>query len=187
MRKKSIKIIKEGLEITNQEIKVKQWEEVKKEILSSIPKKYKIEVEGLDADDKYFHPIIKIEDDIIIKGQGDIDINKSAGIYAWRLQIKQHVGCYIKTVEFDIKNLDHLNKVLSRWDTYKDKIKQYLELCKTINENIEMLEDIKRNIEGSLLFDIFEQEKRKKCLDNLFTVKEWIENERIIENYSGIN
>ena len=31
---------------------------------------------GIDADDKYFHPIIKIEDDIIIKGQGDIDINK---------------------------------------------------------------------------------------------------------------
>lgn len=124
---------------------------------------------------------------MIIKGQGNIDTNKSAGIYAWRLQIEQHVGGYIKIVGFDIENLDHLNKVLSNWDLYKDRIKQCLQLCKTINENIEMLEDVKRNIEGSLLFDIFEQEKRKKCLDNLFTVKEWIENERIIENYSGIN
>ena len=49
-----------------------------------------------------------------------------------------------------------------------------------------MLKDIQNTIQGSLLYDTFLREDREKCLQQLFNVKEWIENERVIEKYSGL-
>lgn len=152
------------------------------QLLSVIPQNYKIGIEGLDDENKYFHPFIKVEDDIIIKGQGDIETDY---IYAWELEVQQTLEPYMHTISFTIEDLGELNKVLANWNIYKDKVKQYLEVCKTINENINMLQEIKTSIEANLLSDLWLKDSRKECLDKLFTVKEWIENERIIENYSG--
>lgn len=168
----------------NQESKIQKWEFLKKEILPMIPNQYKIDVEGLDDDSEYFHPIIKLEDDIVIRGQAD---TRNDYVYGWDLQVKQQVGVWIKTVGFNIESLEKLNRILINWDKYKTKIKQYIEINKTINENIDMLQEIQNNIQDNLLNDMFLREDRKNCLNKLFTVKEWIENERVIENYTGIN
>jgi len=170
--------------MTNEENKKQKWEILKQELLSMIPKKFKIKAEDLDNDGKYFHPVIEVEDNIIIRGQADIDNNDR--IYAWSIQTHQTIGCCIRTVSFDINDQNQINKILVNWDKYKIKIKKYLEISKIINENINMLQEIKNNIQCNLLNNTFTDEDRKECLNKLFSVKEWIENERIIENYSGI-
>jgi hypothetical protein len=169
----------------NIELKKQKWETLKKELLVVVPKEYKISVDGLEYDDKYFHPYIVVEDDIVIKGQADIDNNNR--IYGWGLQTKHSAGCYLYTINFCIEDENKITNILADWDMYKNRIKKYLEISKTINTNINMLQEIKNNIESNLLNNTFTQEERKDCLNKLFTVKEWIENERIIENYSGIN
>jgi len=169
--------------MTNAESKIKKWEMIKKGLLSIIPAEYTVDVEGLNDDSKYFHPIIKVENEIIIQGQGDTD---NDDIYAWRLQVEQIVGHSIYIVGFDIEGLKQISRILENWNKYKDKIKQYLEVNKIINQNIGMLQEIKTNIQNNLLNDTFTQEERRECLSKLFEVKEWIENERIIEKYSGI-
>ncbi len=171
--------------MSNEELKKQKWETLKKELLVVVPKEYKISVDGLEDDSKYFHPFIVVEDDIAIRGQADIDDNNK--IYAWGLQVKQSVGRFLYTIDFRIDDENKIANILSNWDTYKNRIKKYLEICKIINTNINMLQEIKNNIESNLLNDTFTQEDRKECLSKLFIVKEWIENERIIENYSGIN
>ncbi len=162
--------------------KIRKWETLKSEILSAIPSEYIIDVEDLEREDnKYFHPYIKINDDIVIKGQCDIDTDR---IYGWGLETKQYTGGLIYTVSLNIESFDQVIRVLTNWDKYKDKLIHYIEISKLINENIEMLKSIKSNIEYKLLNDVFDEEDKKECLDKLFKVKEWIENERIIEKYS---
>jgi hypothetical protein len=159
--------------------KIAKWELLKKSILEILPKDIKIAVEGLDDESKYFHPIIKI-DNYIIKAQGDTEADH---IYGWGLEVEQILGCFIHTISLGIDNLEQLKQVIVGWKKYKPKIEAYLEICKTINENIELLAEIKRNIEGNLINDTLTEEYRKACISNLFMVKEWLENERIIENY----
>ena len=83
---------------------------------------------------------------------------------AWRLQIKQHVGCYIKTVEFDIKNLDHLNKkCFQDGTTYKDKNKNniwnYVKQLMRILKCLRILKGISKVV---YCLYIFEQEEKKE-------------------------
>lgn len=159
--------------------KIAKWELLKKSILEILPKDIKIAVEGLDNESKYFHPTIKI-DNYIIRGQGDIGTDH---IYAWGIEVEQRLNSFIHTISLGIDNLEQLKQVIVGWKKYKPKIEAYLEICKTINENIELLAEIKRNIEGNLINDTLTEEKRMACVNNLFNVKEWLENERIIENY----
>lgn len=162
--------------------KLRKWEILKIEILSSIPSEYTIDVEDLEREDnKYFHPFIKVNDDIVIKGQCDIDTNR---IYGWGLETKQQTCGLIYTVSLNIDSFDQVIRVLTNWGKYKNKVMQYIEISKSINENIEMLKEIQGNIQSKLLNDNFQEEDKKECLDKLFKVKEWIENERIIEKYS---
>ena len=169
----------------NTEQKIAKWEILKKIILEFIPENYTINVKGLDDDSEYFHPVINIENDVVITGQSDVN-HSDDNVYAWTLRTHQDIGVYTKVIEFNIDGLEQIKKILEDWQDYRIKIMQYIDMCKIINQNIEMLQEIKGNIQGNLLCDTFLKEDRDKCLKNLFVVKEWIENERLIDRCSGL-
>ena len=166
------------------ETKLSKWEILKQQLLDVIPPNYTISVEGLDNDSIYFHPIINVNEDIVVRGQAD---EGSREIYAWGLAIKNPIGKSLYRIVFNIEGLDHIKRLLNNWQKYKVKVMQYIDICKIIQQNIEMLREIQTTIEDKLLLDTFIQEDKKQCLQKLFQVKEWIENERIIEKYGGSN
>jgi hypothetical protein len=172
--------------MNNQEKKIEKWETIKKQIIEVVPDSYTIAVEGLDDDSQYFHPVISIDEGLIIRGQSDINGNNKSGVYAWGLRTEYPLGMFIHTIEFPIDDLEHIKKILDNWQKYKTKIAQYIDVCKNIEQNIAMLKEIQNTIQRNLLYDTFLREDRKKCLQQLFNVKEWIENERVIEKYSGL-
>lgn len=165
------------------ETKLSKWEILKQQLLDVIPPNCTISVEGLDNDSIYFHPIINVDEDMVFRGQSDV---RSHNIYAWRLVIRNPLWGSLYKSEFNIEGLDHIKRLLNNWQKYKVKIMQYVDICKIIQQNIEMLREIQTTIENKLILDTFLQEDKKQCLQKLFQVKEWIENERIIEKYGGL-
>ena len=167
--------------MTNSEIKIKKWEEIKDSVLSAIPEEYKVETKGLKNDSEYFHVIVKLDENLIAEGQ--CDVRDDADIYGWTIDIEQIISPFKHNISIRVRvdDLEHLERVLNNWEHYKGKIFEYVDICKKINENIRMLEEIKTTIEGNLLHETFREEDRKKCFEKLFDVKEYIENNRVLE------
>jgi len=49
------------------------WKKIKADIIKEIGTEYEISVEGLEREDQYFHPVVKLNDDSYLKAQCHVD------------------------------------------------------------------------------------------------------------------
>ena len=163
---------------TNQELKQKHWKSIKNDFMKLIPKQYKVEVEGIENNDKYYHPKVKISDDIYLKGQCDIEHNN---VYAVNLiqESKQTIGCFVYQIETYIDN-DQIEFVLKNFKIVEPKIKEVFLQIEKINHFTKLLDEIKTDLMFQTVFNIVDIEKKKETLQTLYSVTEFIENERFL-------
>ena len=164
--------------LTNQELKQKHWKSIKNDFMKLIPKQYKVELVGIENDDEYYHPKVKISDEIYLKGQCDL---KNKYIYAVNLlqESKQTIGSFVYQIETYMDN-DQIEFVLNNFKKIEPKIKEVFLQIEKINHFNKLLDEIKTDLMFQTIFNIVDIEKKKETLQTLYSVTEFIENERFL-------
>lgn len=164
--------------MTNSELKKKNWKEVKGKFLEKVPKRFKIRVEGLEDDTKCYHPIIELDKELIIKGQGDIG---TSYIYALDLKIAKQltVGCFLYNASVTINDDDHFEYLMEKYEKVRDSLMEsLLEI-----EKIYILEGDLRKVQDNIIYNAVAKEvdkaKLKDSIDKLYSVTEYLENKRL--------
>jgi hypothetical protein len=160
------------------ELKRENWKSIKSDFLKGIPKRFKIETEGLNDETDYYHPVIRISDDIIIKGQADV---KSDRVYALVLQIEKRFSdkrfLHVIGLSADFQN--ELLYLLENFEKLQPKIEESFEMIKKIYLMQADLKAVQDNIIETSISKLYDQSKIQDSLDNLYTVTEFIENQRL--------
>ncbi len=164
--------------MTNSELKKKNWKEVKGKFLEKVPKRFKVRVEGLEDDTKYYHPIIELDQELIIKGQGDIG---TSYIYGLNLEIAKQltVGCFLYNASLSIDSDDHFEYLMENYEKVRASLMEsLLEI-----EKIYILEDDLRKVQKNIIYNAVAKEvdkaKLKDSIDKLYSVTEYLENKRL--------
>lgn len=162
----------------NIELKKKQWKIAKKEWIKNIPKKYKIEIDGLNSNQKYYHPIITLDDDISIKGQGDTESNS---IYGEKVLLNKKLinGGFLYEISIDVNSLEQLEYLVNNFDKIKDKLnKRFCEIEKIhiFRNNLKVLQE---NIIYNSIQKHIDIPKTNKSIKDMYEITEFLENERL--------
>lgn len=171
--------------------KLEHWNLIKAEFSTNVPEPYSIEVADMDAPNCYYHPVIHIDDVYSIKGQANTNnpehewSKASNDVYAISLEAKYEHNNVIETLSFAIDEYEDMNRVLSNWKDYKPFIDKYAEIQKTICDNEDLLKSIKYSIQDNILRKKFAHDEQLACVERLLKVKNFIEDERMIEKFGG--
>lgn len=171
--------------------KYEHWDSIKSNFLSHIPEQYSPQVTGLDKEDTYYHVSISIDDTYSIVGQSHIKNEKSDyssdsdNIYALRLEAMYAHNYQQKSLSFDIGDYKQMEKILFNWQEYKPFIDKYLAVQKAICDNIDVLSNIRSTIQTTILQEKFNKDEQARCVKDLMEVKNFIEDERMIEKFGG--
>lgn len=164
----------------NQEIKKQNWKEAKINFIANIPQEFKIRVDGIDDDSKYCHPIIELDDDLIIRGQLDTSYSR---IYGLCLVITKEiiVGSFLYKTSIPINEDEYLYYIVNNYDKIKQSLKNaFIEI-----EKLYLLQNdltiIKNNLIESAVSKEINQSKLKESINKLYSVTEYIENQRYLK------
>lgn len=167
------------MEKTIVETKKALWKKIKVDFLKDVPKKYKIDVEGIEVDGDYFHPVIHLDENTIIKGQCDI---RSNYVYGLRVELKNPLTLspyiYCIHIEFDNENFVYL---VNNFEQVKVKLNDSFEMVKNLYVMQHELKKIQDNIIYNSISKLVNQDKVKQSLDGIYKVSEFVENQRIAE------
>ena len=85
----------------NSELKKAHWRKIKKDFISKIPKRFNLDIEGLEDESEYYHPIIILDDELIIRGQCSLGFED---VYALSIHFKTkaEIGSYLYKAELGI-------------------------------------------------------------------------------------
>lgn len=78
-----------------------------------------------------------------------------------------------------------MEKILSNWQEYKTFIDKYLAVQKSICDNMDVLKNIQSTIQTTILQEKFNKDEQARCVKDLMEVKNFIEDERMIEKFGG--
>lgn len=162
--------------LTNQELKQKHWKSIKKEFIAKIPKHFKIEVNGIEDDNVYYHPIITLSDDFYIHCQ--CDINKKY-VYGFCLKSKRSItvdylsyspviSLYDGKMEYVLNNF---TKILEKLIAAENEIFKIYSL-------IGLLKESANKISNTVIDEIIDKIELKKSIRSLEEVVEYLENQR---------
>lgn len=171
--------------------KLEHWNSIKSEFSANVPEAYTIEIIGMDAQDCYYHPTVYIDDIYSIRGQANISNPKhewsqvSNNVYGLSLEAKYEHNNVIETLSFAIDEYEDMNRVLSNWKDYKPFIDKYVEIQKTICDNEDLLKSIKYSIQENILRKKFAHDEQLACVERLLKVKNFIEDNRLLERFGG--
>ena len=167
------------MEKTKIETKKAVWKKIKVDFLKDVPKKYKIDVEGIEDDSDYFHPIIHLDENTIIIGQSDI---RSDDVYGLRVELKNPLilppVIYHIQISFDDENFVYL---VNNFEKVKAKLNENFEMIKSLYVMQHELKKIQDNIIYNSISKLVNQDKVKQSLDGIYKVSEFIENQRLAE------
>ena len=164
----------------NSELKKVHWKKIKKDFISKIPTRFKLDIEGLEDESEYYHPIIILNDELIIRGQCSLGFED---VYALSIHFKNKVeiGSYLYNAELGIDNDDKLLYLLNNFE----KIREYLN--ESLKEIIK-LESLKNSlsvIQKDLIYHSIskniDKQKLKNNIETLYQVSDYLENKRLSE------
>ena len=168
----------ENQELTLQEQKQKHWKSIKNDFMKLIPKQYKVELEGMEKNDQYYHPIVRISEEIYLKGQCDLGNNNIYGICLNQIS-PQTVGCLVYQIETYMDN-SQIEFVLNNFKMIEPKIKEVFLQIQKINHFNCLLNEIRNDLMYQTIFNIVDIKKKKETLQTLYSVTEFVENERFL-------
>lgn len=168
--------------------KQEHWASIKADFMAHVPEQYTVQPIEIDTDSKYYHPTIIIDDDYWIKGQADICQTISSNpvkeyVYGIRLECFYECSCLKYSLGFEIGTYENMKRVLENWTKYKPWIDKYIEVQKVITNNMKLLQDVENKIQSELLQQKFDNDDAIECVNKLLTVKNFIEDERLIERF----
>jgi len=162
----------------NSDLKKANWKSIKSDFLKGIPKRFKIETEGINNETDYYHPIIRITDEIIVKGQAD---TKTERVYALVLQIEKQFSDkrYLHTIGLSADFENELTYLLENFEKLQPKIQESFEMIKKIYSMQADLKVVQDNIIGCSISKLYDESKLQDSLASIYTVSEFIENQRL--------
>lgn len=148
------------------------WKNVKKELLEILPKEYTLKTDGLEDDDKYLVITIELRDGNYITLQCDCD-NKE-DYYG--------ITFYIASDKIDKKICyciykDNFIDFITNYNS--EKFKSIYKYINIINDNINKLESVRNKLISDRIESLSEVGNNKKILNDLKSVIEDIENNRL--------
>ena len=147
----------------NSELKKAHWKKIKKDFIPKIPKKFNLDIEGLEDESEYYHPIIILDDELIIRGQCSLGFED---VYALSIHFKTkaEIGSYLYKAELGIDD-DKLLYLLNNFEKIREYLNESLKeiikleslkyslsviqkdlICHSISKNIDK-QKLKNNIE----------------------------------------
>lgn len=168
----------ENQELTLQEQKQKHWKSIKNDFMKLIPNQYKVELENIENKDQYYHPKVKISDEIYLKGQCDLGSNNVYAVSLLKIS-KQNIGSYVYQIETYMDN-SQIEFVLNNFKMIGPKIKEVFLQIEKINKFSNLLNEIRSDLMYQTIFNIVDIEKKKETLKTLYSVTEFVENERFL-------
>lgn len=154
-------------------MKKEHWKSIKADFLKIIPESFQIDVEDLDNESDYYHPVILVEENIIIRGQCDINTEY---VYGLDIKFNEFNG---HTYSISINDYKELVFLLSDWDRLKVRIIESMDKCKLIYQMEEELKKVRDNLMSCAILEISDREKMLNAKDSLYKVTEFIENNRL--------
>ena len=164
----------------NSELKKTNWKKIKKDFISKIPKRFKVDVEGLDDECEYYHPVIILDSELTIRGQCDI---RTEYIYALSINLKNKVeiGSYLYNAGLSIDGDDEMLYILNNFEKIRESLNE------SLNETIK-LESLKRSlsvVQEDLIYHAIskniDKQKLKNDIELIYGVSEYLENKRLLE------
>lgn len=163
--------------LTNQELKQKHWKSIKKEFIAKIPKQFKIEIQGIEDDNKYYHPIITLSDEFYIHSQCDLNTKY---IYGFCLKSNRSITIdsliyspviYLYDDKMDYF-LNNYTKILEKLIAAENEIFKIYSL-------IGLLKESANKISNTVIDEIIDKIELKKSIRSLEEVVEYLENKRL--------
>lgn len=163
---------------TTVEIKKRIWKKAKVKFLKNVPKEYKVSVEGLEDDTKYCHPIIHLDENIIIRGQIDIG---NEDVYALHLVLKEklQLSPYLYTMSLDIENDEHFEYLVKNYQKLKPILIDSLSEIEKLHILKHDLEVVQNNIMYNTIAIEVDKTKLEESISKLYEVSEYLENNRL--------
>lgn len=161
----------------NSEIKKKMWKEAKVKFLVNVPKRFKVIVDGLDDESEYCHPTIILDEHLKIRGQMDIRTNYVYGQY---LQLTNVFisGNYIYAINMPIMD-DDFDYLINNYEKINGKLMEAFDEVKKIYSLKLDLDTIERKIIESTITKEVDKSKLKDSIDKIYSVTEYLENQRL--------
>jgi len=168
------------MEKTNVELKRDLWKKIKIDFLKDVPKQYKIEVEGIEEDDKYFHPVINLDENTRIKGQCDTG---NSHVYGLRIELKNTLTLSpcIYSIHIDFNDNNEFKYIVSNFEQVKAKLNESFEFLKNIYVMKDELNKVQNNVIYNSISKLVNQDKIKQSLKSLYKVTEFIENQKLTD------
>jgi len=168
--------------------KQEHWASIKADFMTHVPEQYTVQPIEIDTDSKYYLPTIIIDDDYWIKGQANICQAISSNpvkeyVYGIRLECFYECGCLKYSLGFELGNYEDMQRLFENWIEYKSWIDKYVGVQKSICDNMRLLEYVQNKIQNKLLQQKFDKDEAAECVNKLLTVKNFIEDERLIERF----
>ncbi len=164
-------------EKTKQELKKIAWKLIKKDFINIIPKRFKIEIEGIDDDSDYFHPIIILDENCKIRSQADFNTKYVYG-HSFIFSDKENLN---QNFYLSIYDDDAIVYILNNFDKIQQKLIFAIVELRKINEFKKSLDDISSVITYESISKMIEKSKLKDCMNSLDGILEYLENKRISE------
>lgn len=162
----------------NKELKKKKWKSLKTKWLENVPPEYKIQVEDIEDESEYYHPIIIINKDVSIRAQGDINSNYIYG-ESFRLNKEQAVGGLLFDISLYINDRTQFEYIVNNFNDIEEKLIKGLENIKKINLHIKSLEIVRDNIIHNSICELIDKSKLQDSISRIYEVSEYLENERL--------
>lgn len=162
----------------NSELKKQNWKKAKTKFLEKVPKRFKIRVDGLDDNTEYCHPIIELDDVLIIRGQMDTNCTYVYGLY---LQVRKEiiVGHFIYTLSLPIDLDVHLEYLMSNYEKIKQSLMEGFSEIERIHHLRHDLETVQNNIVYNAIAKEVDKSKLKDSIEKIYSVTEYLENKRL--------
>lgn len=161
-----------------QKLKKEHWKKVKSKFIEGVPKRFTIEVDGLEDNSKYYHPRIILNENLCITSQCDLETNH---VYAERIEFSKKFtdNGRVYPLTLDLSLNEHRDYILNNFEKVESKLLKDIEQIRKLIALKNSIEKAKENIIYTSLEKIVDAKKIQDSLDSLYEVSEYLENKRL--------
>ena len=163
----------------NSELKKAHWKKIKKDFISKIPKRFNLDIEGLEDESEYYHPIIILDDELIIRGQCSLGFED---VYALSIHFKTkaEIGSYLYKAELGIDD-DKLLYLLNNFEKIREYLNESLKEIIKLESLKYSLSVIQKDLICHSVSKNIDKQKLKNNIEMIYSVSDYLENKRLSE------
>ena len=162
------------------EFKKVHWKKIKQDFISKIPKRFKLDIEGLEDESEYYHPIIILDDELIIRGQCSLGFEDVYGL-SIHFKTKAKIGSYLYNAELGIDGEEQLIYILNNFEKIRESLNESLNEIIKLESLKNSLSVIQKDLIYHSISKNIDKQKLKNNIEQLYSVSDYLENKRLSE------